>query len=162
MLSLYHIVWSIKSVDRFRSRAFDFLHPIKMDEIQDFNWKLESPACVMISGSSGSGKTWLTRSLLQRCNEIFDKPVHKILWCYTEHQGPLMEDLKQTIPSIEFHKGLPEEIDNPDTSKHMVLILDDLIHECKNDKMQAMFVRVSHHHNFSVRTHIYCPYIVIS
>lgn len=113
-------------------------------------WQLESPACIMISGATSSGKSWLTRSLLQRADEIFDKPVHRIIWCYTEHQPIFFEELKKTVPALEFHKGLPDEIDNPDPSKHMCLVLDDLLHECKNAKMQSMFVRGSHHHNCSV------------
>lgn len=121
-----------------------------LTDIHDFKWQLESPACIMISGMTGCGKSWLTRSLLQRANEIFDKPVHKIVWCYTEHQGPLMRELQELVPNIEFHKGLPEEIDNPDINSHMILVLDDLIHECKNASMQAMFTRGSHHHNCSV------------
>lgn len=118
--------------------------------MHDFKWQLESPACIMISGMTGSGKSWLTRSLLQRANEIFDKPPRKILWCYTEHQSKLMRELQEAVPNIEFHKGLPEEIENPDINSHMILVLDDLIHECKNTSMQAMFTRGSHHHNCSV------------
>lgn len=104
----------------------------------------------MVSGASGCGKSWLTRDLLKRADEIFDKPTNRILWCYTEHQTNLMKELQQSIPHIEFHKGLPEEIDNPDPTQHQILILDDLLHECKKKNMQAMFVRGSHHQNTTV------------
>lgn len=119
--------------------------------VHDFNWRLETPACVMISGNSGSGKSWLTRDLLQRADEIFDKPTKRIIWCFTEHQTNFMKDLEQAIPHIEFHRGLPEEIDNPDPSHHQILVLDDLLHECKNKNMQGMFTKGSHHNNCTVR-----------
>jgi len=116
----------------------------------DFNWKIDSPACIMIAGMTSSGKTELTKKLLQRRNEIFDTPVKRVLWCFTERQEKLEKDLKQCIPNIDFHEGLPEDFENPDPSQHMVMVLDDLIHECKNKNMQRVFVRGSHHNNLSV------------
>ena len=116
----------------------------------DFNWKIDAPACIMISGMTASGKTQLTKKLLQRCNEIFSKPVHNILWCYTETQPQLEDELEKTVePKIEFYKGFPDGFENPDSSQHMVLVLDDMIHLCKESKMQQVFVRGSHHQNVS-------------
>nr|DAC81369.1 TPA_asm: FtsK [Orchesella springtail adintovirus] len=114
-----------------------------------FNWQLEAPACIMISGMTGSGKSQLTKRLLQRKDEIFDKPVHRVLWCYTETQPELERELRASIPNIEFHRGLPDDIENPTPQNHMLLVLDDLIHECKNNKVQSVFVRQSHHQNIS-------------
>ena len=117
----------------------------------DFNWKLEAPCCLMISGMTSSGKTQLTKKLLQRCNEIYSKPVDSILWCYTEKQQKLEEELKKTVqPRIEFHEGFPDGFENPNPARHMVLVLDDMIHQCKEEKMQNLFVRGSHHQNISV------------
>ncbi len=116
----------------------------------DFNWQIESPACIMLSGASGCGKTELTKKILQRANELFDKPVHRVVWCYSEFQGPLLEELKATVPNIEFHKGLIEDFESPDPSQHSVLVLDDMLHEVGNKNMQSLFVRGSHHQNCSI------------
>lgn len=115
----------------------------------DFNWQLDSPACIMISGMTSSGKTQLTKKLLQRKDEVFSKPVDRVIWCYTEQQRQLEDELKSTVPNIEFNKGFPDDFENPEPSKHIVLVLDDMIHLCKQDKMQTIFVRGSHHQNVS-------------
>lgn len=100
---------------------------------------------------TASGKTQLTKKLLMRCNEIWDKPVHQIMWCYTERQQQLENELGQFAGApIHFHEGFPEGFENPDPSRHMILVLDDMIHLCKQDKMQQVFVRGSHHQNISV------------
>ena len=100
---------------------------------------------------TASGKTQLTKKLLMRCNEVFDKPVDHILWCYTESQPQLEAELRQNADApIQFHEGFPENFENPDPSKHMILVLDDMLHLCKQDKMQQVFVRGSHHQNISV------------
>jgi len=99
---------------------------------------------------TGSGKTQLTKQLLEKRGEVFDNRINRILWCYTEHQPALVKELKETIPDIEFHEGLPEELENPEPDKHMILVLDDLIHECKNSKLQKVFVRGSHHQKITV------------
>ena len=117
----------------------------------DFNWQIDAPACIMISGMTSSGKTQLTKRLLQRCNEVFSKPVDRIVWCYTESQPMLEKELRETSDSpISFHEGFPENFENQEPSKHVVLILDDMLHLCKQDKMQQIFIRGSHHQNISV------------
>lgn len=123
-----------------------------MEFARDFKWQLEAPACILVSGGSGAGKTYLTESVLNRANEIFTQPVHNILWCFTEYQPSLMKRLKTSIPSIEFHKGLPldDKLENYDPEQHKIIVLDDLIGECKDKSLQNLFVKSSHHQNISV------------
>ena len=53
-----------------------------------------------------SGKTTLTKELLLRRNEVMitkdGKPVDRIMFCYTEYQSKLFQELKEKIPIITF------------------------------------------------------------
>ena len=51
-------------------------------------------------------------------------------------------------PEINFIEGLPEEI-HFDSSKNNMLIIDDLMHECK-EYTEKLFTKISHHKNLSV------------
>ena len=44
----------------------------------------EAGSPIMISGPTGSGKTYWTHRLLK--NNMFTKPVHSILYCYGVYQ----------------------------------------------------------------------------
>ena len=55
----------------------------------------------IISGPTGSGKTYWTHKLLT--NNMFTQPVSSVLYCYGVFQN-YYNGMK--IPNIEFHEGL--------------------------------------------------------
>jgi len=115
-----------------------------------FDSTLKAPFCMVISGGTQSGKTTLTSKLLSRCNEIIDPPINKIIYCYTEYQLKLFSSLKDTIPNIEFHEGMPNDFTSFGNG-HKLLILDDLMSEAtKSGDANNAFTRTSHHQNISI------------
>jgi hypothetical protein len=106
-----------------------------------------SPMTVMIAGPSQSGKTMLLISILKNMHALIDKPPKRIVYCYGVQQEAfnLLSDL-----NIEFKQGLPD-VEELDPSINNMVILDDLMSSCENDKsIQNLFCVHSHHRNISV------------
>ena len=102
------------------------------------------------SGATGSGKTTWLYKLLQH-PDMFDKPFHKILYCYGVWQK-LYDDMEQKL-YIEFHEGLAssDKIDEFADGKHNLIILDDLASDVSNSsEAEQLYTRGSHHKNLSV------------
>ena len=59
---------------------------------------------LMISGPTGSGKTYWTHKLL--ISNMFTKPISSILYCYGVFQN-YFDKMKEMNTNIEFHDGLP-------------------------------------------------------
>ena len=107
------------------------------------------PFTCMIAGPSKSGKTTLLKEILANKDILIDQSVQKIFYCYTRWQESF-DELKKTIPTIEFLQGLPD-IDTFDSNVNNLLILDDLMKECgKDNSIYDIFTIDSHHKNISV------------
>ena len=97
-----------------------------------------------------SGKSQLTKCILQRKDEIICPPVNQIIYCYGEYQDELFKELKDTVSGIVFHPGLPTEFGDGLRTPSLY-ILDDLMEEVvKSKEVHNLFVRASHHQNISV------------
>lgn len=115
--------------------------------------KLKDPLNCILAGNSGSGKTSLTFEILKHSKGIFTTEPKKFIYCYGVYQR-LYDDMKATIPHIEFFEGLPakENLDkwSNETEEHKILILDDLLQKAaKNTDIVDLFCQYSHHLNFS-------------
>ncbi len=101
----------------------------------------------MVTGCTSSGKTTFVKKLLEH-PDLFDSPPNKILYCYGAWQ-PLYELMSDII----FHEGLPtaDNINQFADGKHNIIVLDDLMADIvKNEEMQHLFTRDSHHKNLTV------------
>lgn len=109
------------------------------------------PFTMIVAGPSGSGKTVFTKNLINNLDRLCDKPIDKILWCYTEENALRIRNcIKESQRNkITYHKGLPTSFDN-DHDKPMLIILDDLMMEATNEKICEVFTRGSHHRNQSI------------
>jgi hypothetical protein len=109
--------------------------------------KLAHPATYLVVGASFSGKTTLTRRLIQE--GMFEPFPDHIIWCYGEYQALYDEMLPL---GIEFVEGLPADLyDKLDPSKRNLVVIDDLMDEAKDDKtLSKLFTKGSHHKNVSV------------
>lgn len=121
--------------------------------------KFKSPACFIVTGGSGSGKTVLIEKMLTQHEECFEKPFSEVHWIYAKHADDekmfrrLKENLK--VP-ISFHMGFPEQEINDGTlftttrENHKCLIIDDIFTEPKQcQSLVNLFSIMSHHMNIT-------------
>jgi len=83
------------------------------------------PYRMLISGSSGSGKTFFAEKLLSRA-DLFEKRIEKILYFYPSFidERPVKWDTSLDIP-ISYRRGLPKKEDIIDLKPHTTLVIDD-------------------------------------
>jgi hypothetical protein len=107
----------------------------------------QHPFRCYISGPSCCGKTELLQKILLNYNSLINKPIDRIVFCYSVWQEKY--DLLKYLP-IEFNKGLKKS-EEFDPQMNNLLILDDLMQSCK-DSMDIfnLFSVDSHHRNISV------------
>ena len=111
-------------------------------------YKFKHPFTCLIAGPTKSGKTTLLKKILTNYEQMISHPIDRIVYCYSRWQDAF-DDLQKSI-SIEFKEGLPD-IEDFDSKKNNLLILDDLMREsCKDNSIYDIFTVDSHHKNISV------------
>jgi hypothetical protein len=110
----------------------------------EFDPHFQHPFSCLIAGPTGSGKTQFVKRLLTEGENAICGAPEDILWCYGEYQPTFQEEWVHTIPSIfdrlEGQGG-----------KRTLVVIDDLMSECVNDKrLASLFSKKSHHRNCSV------------
>ena len=103
---------------------------------------------IMISGPTGSGKTYFVHKLLR--NNMFTEKVSSILYCYGVYQN-YFDQMLLTLPNITFHEGVPnqETIKSLNNGKFNIIILDDLMEIIiKNVDTQNLFTKFCHHYKY--------------
>jgi septin family protein len=104
------------------------------------------PFCMTVAGPSQSGKTQFVYNVLKNTHNLIHPLPNNILYCYSNWQ-PIFNELKQDIKNIEFLPGVPEM----DTIDNCLVILDDLMADCiDNKEVFNLFTVGSHHRNASV------------
>lgn len=109
--------------------------------------RLKSPFTSIIAAGSGSGKTWLMKRLIDNANAVCTEPPSEIIYCYGAWQ-PLFEDMR----NVTFHEGLIDiQSDFSRDGKPRWIVIDDLMEKVKkNEEMNSLFTKYSHHFNLSV------------
>ena len=82
--------------------------PFSPEKCQRFHFV--HPFTCMVAGMTGSGKTVWVQSLLQQAQNVIEPPPERIIWCYSQWQ-PAYSELLNTVPNIEFVKGIPENLE---------------------------------------------------
>lgn len=117
-----------------------------------FDPKFVHPANWMISGMTGSGKTYWIQKLLSNKNELFVVPPVKVLYCYSIWQ-PLFETMETKL-GVTFHKGVPSDSDIysfANNDSHNMIVLDDLQQEVvSSSTVEKLFTQICHHCCISV------------
>ena len=105
------------------------------------------PLTMILAGPTSSGKTTWIKKLLE--SDLIQPTPQRIVWLYKRWQ-PLYDTMK----GIEFHRGIPDDLDDDDffdVSINNLVVLDDLqSSSSKDDKITDLFTEGSHHRNLSV------------
>ena len=119
-------------------------------EIVRTNLKFRCPTGIHIVGPTMSGKSALTRHLLNNRNELFIKPFDRVVYAY----GVLQDNFKEIKGNVEFVQGISAVLEDEnffDPNKDNLLVLDDLMDEIvDNHRASALFTRGIHHKNVTV------------
>ena len=112
--------------------------------------RLQSPATVVISGPTGSGKTVLMKDFISNASSVSSSPPVEIVYCYSVHQ-PIF-DVMQEESGVRFHEGLVDiKRDWSKDGQHRWLIIDDLMGEAtKKGAIDDIYTKFSHHFNITV------------
>jgi hypothetical protein len=110
--------------------------------------RFKTPANFFICGQTQSGKSYLTRRILQNMGELFDPVPTKIIYCYGEYQKKFGE----LSPSVEMIEGFPDDIGSLTRGhENSLIVLDDSMSQCSSDQRAVdLFTRGSHHMGVSV------------
>lgn len=108
---------------------------------------------IQLTGPTHAGKTTWLFNLLKNKDIMFngDEIPQQILYNYGVYQ-PTYDKMKNEIPNITFHEGIPslEELQMYSDGKSTIVIFDDLAHMfIKNPEMEVLMVRECHHNKIT-------------
>ena len=110
------------------------------------------PFTCLVTGMTGSGKTFLIRNLIKDWNHTFkgiSEPVLRVLWCQGAWQSLYNEPITSRV-HVKYIKGLASRDEITSFKPHFIVI-DDLMTELGNDKnLSNLFTKESHHLGISV------------
>ena len=107
------------------------------------------PFTLTIAGPTSSGKTHWVKKLVKNIDTLIKPTPQEVVWCYGEYQNSYIE--MQTWPNFTFCEGFPDlEVLKSNKSVRKLLIIDDLMHAKKQDKLSEIYTKASHHWNLSV------------
>ena len=109
------------------------------------------PFTMLLAGPTSCGKsTWMKQALE---NNLIQPAPDRIIWLY-EHWQPLYDQMKKSIPHIEFCRGIPNNLEHANflnTTMNNFIVIDDLmIKASHDDRVCDLFTKGSHHRNLSV------------
>ena len=118
------------------------------------NGQFFHPFSMIVAGSSMSGKTEFTIQLLLHREQLINKPIDLVVWCYgqpTERLSSLKSLFGTRILLIQ---GLPKNLEEIIASRNVtntIVVLDDLMDEvCDSNEIKYFFTRGVHHLNISI------------
>ncbi len=107
---------------------------------------------ILLSGSTGSGKTYWVFKFLTNLKKMFvTQTPKKILYCYGIYQK-FYDTMSRKLPNMTLHRGLPDEKTlQRFAGENNVIVLDDLMSEVSKDEQTAkLFTQGTHHMELSV------------
>ena len=113
--------------------------------------RMQAPFTCIIAASTGSGKTYFVKRLLENAETMINPAPVNIIYCYGQYQ-PLYDEMKRTVSNVNFIEGLPDDVNSYfDPRQHSILIIDDLSQELTDSiQLVNLFTKGSHHLNLSV------------
>jgi len=116
-----------------------------------YNLQLKVPSTTCIYAQSKGGKTQLAIKIINNLKQVFDKPIHKIIYLYSIWQ----EAYNSIKPSTIFLTELDDVDAHIEEGLNHLLVLDDqLLRAVKRPQdIEQYFIQVAHHKSVCV---IYC------
>lgn len=128
----------------------------------EYDLRFKSPSCIIISGGSNSGKTYLIEQILKNHRACFQEPIEELHWVYHKFaDNPTIFSRltnsfnEQNIP-ITFHSEYPDsEITNntlfkKPRSSHGCIVFDDIYQSPKQiPSLFNIWNILSHHQHFT-------------
>ncbi len=121
-----------------------------MDIDTSKTFKLLHPFSMTVAGIGQSGKTEFVKRLILNSKEIIIPSPDQIVISYTENQEAYTDICNQQT-NVKLIKGLDFELDDFDSQKNSLLILDDqMCSIVQSEKIQELLTRGVHHRSISV------------
>ena len=120
-------------------------------ENEDFldNNVFQHPFTRLMAGPTMSGKATILNKILDNHQLLIDSKIERIIYCYARWQDTYNK-MQLSNSTIEFIQGLPD-MELIDGNQNNLMILDDLMDQCENDKtILNLFTTDSHQKNISV------------
>ena len=75
-------------------------------------FQFQSPTTIGMYAPPYSGKSTLTKKILENADQLFTTPPHLIVYCYNHWLDDFTE-MKKTVKNLVLHQGIPtsDEID---------------------------------------------------
>ena len=129
--------------------------PIDTLETQPYpDFAFQHPYSMIVVGPSQCGKTHFVHQLLtHKCTVYPRKKPVLVCWCYNQWQPQYKEIQRDLGSNIRFCQGVPEldeDLNEIKTSKHTILVLDDLMAEAKDSPVVSKLFTQGRHRNASV------------
>ena len=114
----------------------------------------QHPYSMMVVGPSQCGKTHFVHQLLtHKCIAFPNKKPWRVCWFYNQWQPKYAEIQGDLKNKIRFMQGLPEvkeDLSSIPTSKHTIIVLDDLMEEAKDSPVVSKLFTQGRYRNASV------------
>lgn len=107
----------------------------------------QHPAGVVISGSSGCGKTELCYRLIKQKDDMFEPKINRVVWYFSVWQ-PYYKVMANEY-GVKFIQGLPD-VSEYDGTFNTLMVIDDMMSENKGTLIADIFTKHSHHRSLSV------------
>lgn len=132
------------------------MEPIKWEQT-----RLRHPFTMIVSGSTGSGKSvWIQRLLSHLPYMVGGGGIGCVLYCYGEVNNHILEMQRRGMVGnarVQVHKGIPRggeefirEKANQMRNGHLLVVLDDLMVGMEQPFLDALFTKGSHNWGVSV------------
>ena len=123
---------------------------LKFKEVDGKVLKFQHSFSMVVSGPSKAGKSVFVSKFVKFAHSLMETPPAEILWCYSEYQ-PAYRELAASVPNLRLIEGVPDIAAlKRDTSRHKLVIFDDLMDRFKKDQtLVTLFIKGCHHWNLS-------------
>lgn len=109
--------------------------------------RFHHPLNALIAGSSGSGKSYLMKRIVENRKHLFDEDFEQVVWHYSEWQN-IYDDLAQNH-GVQFVEGLPSMDLYPPNSGPKLVVCDDFMDQLKHPDFLKIAIKGSHHRSLS-------------
>ncbi|KAL3085413.1 hypothetical protein niasHT_036145 [Heterodera trifolii] len=123
--------------------------------IDHVDLQFRHPFTMIVSGSTGSGKSEWVMRLLHNLEKMISTPIERVIYGYGELNTNIL-NLQRTgkignVP-VTVHSGVPsaEQVRDCAKKEKLLLILDDLVVGMSQQYLDALFTRGSHNWGVSV------------